>query len=449
MLDRLESFLDAANSFIWGPVMLVFLLGVGLYLTIGMRAFAWRRLGTAIAIMWRGRRSDEQGDITPFQALMTATAGAIGTGNIAGVATAIALGGPGAVFWMWITALIGMATNFSEAYLAVRYRERDADGNHTGGPMYYIHNGLGPHWVWLGAAFALFAMIAAFGIGNMVQANSVADAAESSFGIAAWVTGAVLAIFTGAVILGGIRRIGDVAGKLLPFMAAAYIISALAVILPAWQLVPGALLLIVEDAFTGSAAAGGFAGATVWAALRYGIARGVFSNEAGLGSTAIAHAAARTGDPVRQGLVAMLGTFIDTIIVCTMTALVILITGAWTSGQTGASLSALAFNTSLPGVGNYVVSLGLILFAFTTLLAWSYYGERCAVYLFGTRAVKPYRLLWLVVIFIGAIGELELIWSIADLMNGMMAIPNLIALALLSPLIFRAVKGYVKNGRKT
>lgn len=447
MLDRLTSFLDAANSFIWGPVMLVFLLGVGLYLTIGMRAFAWRRLGTAITLMWRGRRSDEQGDITPFQALMTATAGAIGTGNIAGVATAIVLGGPGAVFWMWITALIGMATNFGEAYLAVRYRERDADGNYTGGPMYYIRNGLGPHWAWLGAAFALFAMIAAFGIGNMVQANSVADAAESSFGIAAWVTGAILALFTGAVILGGIRRIGDVAGKLLPFMAMAYIVSALAVILPAWQLVPGALLLIVEDAFTGSAAAGGFAGATVWAALRFGIARGVFSNEAGLGSTAIAHAAARTGDPVRQGMVAMLGTFIDTIIVCTMTALVILITGAWTSGQTGASLSALAFNTSLPGVGSYVVSLGLILFAFTTLLAWSYYGERCAVYLFGTRAVKPYRMLWLVVIFIGAIGELELIWSIADLMNGMMAIPNLIALSLLSPLIFRAVKNYVKNGK--
>lgn len=443
MRELLETWLDTANSFIWGPVMLVLLLGVGLYLTVGMRALPWRRLGTALAEMWRGRRSKEEGDITPFQALMTALSGAIGTGNIAGVATAITLGGPGAIFWMWITALIGMATSFSEAYLAVRFRERDWQGNHMGGPMYYIHNGLGPRWKWLATAFALFAMIAAFGIGNMVQANSVADAVNSSFGVPALVTGIILSVLTGAVILGGIKRIGEVAGKLVPFMAIAYVTGALVVIISAIDQVPAALAMIVNDAFTGTAAAGGFAGASVWAALRFGIARGVFSNEAGLGSTPMAHAAAQTSDPVRQGMVAMLGTFIDTIIVCTMTALVILITGAWTSGETGASLSALAFNTALPGPGDWIVSVGLILFAYSTLLAWSYYGERCAEYLFGSRIIRPYRMLWLVIIIVGAVGQLSLIWLIADLMNGLMAIPNLIALALLSPLVFKAVKPYL------
>ncbi len=428
--------------------MLVMLFGVGLYLTFGLHAMPWRKLGAACKLLWRGRSVDKdiEGDISPFQALMTALSGAIGTGNIAGVATAIYLGGPGAVFWMWITALIGMATNFTEAYLAVRFREQDELGNYVGGPMYYIRNGLGPRWHWLGIVFALFAMFAAFGIGNTVQANSVADAAYTSFGIPAWLTGIVLALLTGAVIIGGIKRIGEVAGKLVPFMAIAYVLGAIGVIITLIDQVPATLALIVNDAFTGTAAAGGFAGASVWAALRFGIARGIFSNEAGLGSTPIAHAAARTNDPFKQGMVAMLGTFIDTIIVCTMTALVILMTGVWTSGETGASLSALAFHTGLPGPGDWIVTLGLILFAFTTLLAWSYYGERCAEFLFGVRVIFAYRLLWIGVIVIGAIGNLTVIWLLADVMNGLMAIPNLLALALLSPLVFRAARERLASG---
>lgn len=447
-MQTFENYLSQISAFIWGVPMLVMLFGVGLYLTFGLHAMPWRKLGKACSILWRGRSVDKdiEGDISPFQALMTALSGAIGTGNIAGVATAIYLGGPGAVFWMWITALIGMATNFTEAYLAVRFREQDELGNYVGGPMYYIRNGLGPRWHWLGIVFALFAMFAAFGIGNTVQANSVADAAYTSFGIPTWLTGIVLALLTGAVIIGGIKRIGEVAGKLVPFMAIAYVLGATGVIISSIDQVPATLALIVNDAFTGTAAAGGFAGASVWAALRFGIARGIFSNEAGLGSTPIAHAAARTNDPFKQGMVAMLGTFIDTIIVCTMTALVILMTGVWTSGETGASLSALAFHTGLPGPGDWIVTLGLILFAFTTLLAWSYYGERCAEFLFGVRVIFAYRLLWIVVIVIGAIGNLTVIWLLADVMNGLMAIPNLIALALLSPLVFRAARERLARG---
>lgn len=445
-METLEKLLGQFSNFIWGVPMLVILLGVGIYLTIGLRAMPWRKLGPACALLWRGRRSDEQGDITPFQALMTALSGAIGTGNIAGVATAITLGGPGAVFWMWMTALIGMATNFTEAYLAIRFREQDAQGNYVGGPMYYIKNGLGPRWQWLATAFALFAMIAAFGIGNMVQANSVADAMASSFEVPKIVTGLVLAVLTATVILGGIRRIGTVAGRLVPFMALAYILGAFAVVMAELDGVPAALGMIVNDAFTGTAAAGGFAGASVWAALRFGIARGIFSNEAGLGSTPMAHAAAQSNNPIRQGMIAMLGTFIDTIIVCTMTALAILLTGAWTSGETGASLSALAFTTGLPGPGGWIVTLGLVLFAFTTLLAWSYYGERCATFLFGMQVITGYRVVWIGTIVIGALAQLNIVWLLADVMNGLMAIPNLIALAALSPLVFRAVRERLARG---
>ena len=422
--------------------MLVLLLGVGIYLTVGLKAMPWRKIGFALAQLWQGRRSEESGDITPFQALMTAMAATIGTGNIAGVATAIALGGPGAVFWMWITALVGMATKYSEALLAVRYREVDELGNHVGGPMYYIKNGLGENWRWLGFFFATFGMIAAFGIGNMVQANSVADAVESSFDLPAWATGLTMAVLVAAVILGGIRRIGEVAEKLVPFMAIAYVLGAAIVILMNLGEVPAALELIVSSAFTGTAATGGFAGAAVWAAIRFGVARGVFSNEAGLGSAPIAHAAARTKDPVRQGSIAMLDAFIDTIIVCTMTALVILLTGAWTTGENGAALSALAFKTGLPGFGNYIVTFGLIIFAFTTVLGWSYYGERCAEFLIGVKVILPYRIFWISAIFLGATGQLSLIWLLADVLNGLMAVPNLIALALLSPVIFKVTKSY-------
>lgn len=444
-MSVLNDFLNAASGFIWGPVMLVLLLGTGIYLTIGLKAMPWRHLGNGFQLLWRGRKSTEEGDITPFQALMTALAATIGTGNIAGVATAIFYGGPGAVFWMWLIALIGMATKYSEAVLAVKYREIDERGKHVGGPMYYIKNGLSKKWHWLGTAFAIFGMFAAFGIGNMVQSNSVADAMNANFDWPTWLTGAVIAIVTASVILGGINRIATVAAKLVPFMAIAYVTGALIIILINIADVPAALSMIVSDAFTGTAATGGFLGATIWAAIRFGVARGIFSNEAGLGSAPIAHAAARTTDPVRQGMIGMLGTFIDTIVVCTMTALVIILTGAWTSGENGAALSTHAFNLALPGVGSYVVTLGLVVFAFTTVLGWSYYGERCAEFLFGIRVILPYRILWLVAIMIGALGKLEIIWLLADVLNGLMAIPNLIALIGLSPVVFQLTRDYFRE----
>jgi len=444
-MSTLSEILNTASGVIWGPIMLVLLLGTGVFLTVGLKAMPWHRLIDGFKLLWRGRTSKEKGDITPFQALMTALAATIGTGNIAGVATAIFLGGPGAVFWMWITALFGMATKYSEAVLAVRYREVDERGRYVGGPMYYIKNGLGSHWQWLGVSFAIFGMIAAFGIGNMVQANSVAHAMDSSFKIPDWVTGAVMATITAVVILGGIHRIANVAAKLVPIMAVAYIAAALWIIFMHLGEVPAALGQIVSDAFTGTAAAGGFTGAAVWAAIRFGVARGIFSNEAGLGSAPIAHAAARTNDPVQQGMVGMLGTFIDTIIICTMTALVIILTGSWTSGETGAALSMLAFNTALPETGGVVVSLGLAVFAFTTVLGWSYYGERCAEFLFGIRVILPYRLLWVAAIMVGALGKLELIWLLADVLNGLMAIPNLIALVVLSPVVFKLTRTYFRN----
>ncbi len=442
-MQAITDALNAVSSFVWGPVMLILLLGTGLYLTLGLRAMPIRRLGYGFRQLFLGRRErrEDAGEITPFQALSTALSATIGTGNIAGVATAIALGGPGAVFWMWITALVGMATKYGEAVLAVKYREVDARGAYVGGPMYYIRNGLGDNWRWLGATFALFAMIAAFGIGNTVQSNSVADVLQSNLSIPAWVTGLVLAVLVLIVILGGVRRIAHVAEKLVPAMAVLYIGAALVVILLNAGQVPGALGMIVTDAFTGTAATGGFAGAAVLAAIRFGVARGIFSNEAGLGSAPIAHAAARTSDPVKQGTVAMLGTFIDTIVVCTMTALVIIMTGAWTSGETGAALTAMSFAEGVAG-GNWVVTFGMAIFAFTTIIAWSYYGERCAEFLFGVKIITPYRWAWVVLLFIGAVGNLGIIWIIADILNALMAIPNLIALLALSSTIFAVTRRY-------
>ena len=443
-MEQLESTLNEISSLVWGPVMLAMLLGIGIYLTLGLRFFTFRRVLSAMLMLWRGRKSDKEGDITPFQALMTALSATIGTGNIAGVATAIALGGPGAVFWMWLTALFGMATKYAEAVLAVEYRETDDQGQHVGGPMYYIKNGLQGKWHWLATAFAFFGAFAAFGIGNMVQANSVADAVETLFHVPDMYTAIVLTLLSAVVILGGINRIAEVAASLVPIMAISYITCALWVIISQYQQVPQALALIIQGAFTETAAVGGFAGAAVWAAVRFGVARGIFSNEAGLGSAPIAHAAAKTNNPVQQGMIAMLGTFIDTILVCTMTALVIILSGAWSSGENGAALSTLAFETSLPGIGSYVVVLGLVVFAFTTILGWSYYGERCAEYLFGTKVIWPYRILWLCAIPVGALSKLTLVWLFADILNGMMAIPNLIALVVLSPVIFTMTASYLR-----
>jgi AGCS family alanine or glycine:cation symporter len=339
-----------------------------------------------------------------------------------------------------------MATKYAEAVLAVKYRETDELGNFVGGPMYYIKNGLSSSWYWLAPAFALFGAIAAFGIGNGVQANGVAQVLDSNFGVNTSVTGVVLMVLTAAVILGGITRIGAVAGKLVPFMAVSYIIAGLLVLLINIGAIGDAISLVFTHAFTPSAAEGGFAGAAVWAAIRFGVARGVFSNEAGLGSAPIAHAAASTAGPVNQGLVAMLGTFIDTIIVCSITGLAIIASGAWTSGESGAALTSLAFETSLPGIGGSLIAVALSIFAFTTILGWSFYGEKCVGFFFGARALMPYRFLWIVAIYLGATADLGFIWLLADTLNAMMAIPNLIALALLSPVVFKLTREFFASG---
>jgi AGCS family alanine or glycine:cation symporter len=426
--------------------MLVLLLGTGLYLSLGLHFMTIRRIPTALRLLLQGRQGRGEGDISPFSALMTSLSATIGTGNIAGVATAVALGGPGALFWMWITALVGMATKFAEAVCAVHFREQDELGNYSGGPMYYIRNGLHRRWHWLGFAFALFGGMAGFGLANTVQSNSVSQVLSDAFAVPPLATGIILMVLVGAVILGGIRRIATVASFLVPIMAFTYVLMSLVVILVHAEAIPGAVVTIVDAAFTGSAAAGGFAGATVWAALRFGVARGIFSNEAGLGSAPIAHAAARTDQPVQQGMVAMLGTFIDTLVICTMTGLVIVIMDVLPSGISGASLTSMAFSQAFPG-GEYVVTLGLCLFAFTTMIGWSFYGERCVVFLFGARAILPFRILWVAAIPMGTLVELNLVWLVADTLNAFMAIPNLIALILLAPLVFRLTREYFDNPR--
>ena len=432
------------NSWAWGPLMLALLLGTGIYLSLGMRFMTVRKIPAAFRLLFKGTAGHGAGDISPFSALMTSLSATIGTGNIAGVATALALGGPGALFWMWITAFVGMATKYAEAVCAVRFREQDEQGNYSGGPMYYIRNGLGKKWHWLGFAFALFGSLAGFGIANTVQSNSVSQVLHDSFSVPPLATGLVLMVMVGAVILGGIKRISSVASWLVPFMAISYILVAAVAIGTHISEVPRAISIIIDSAFNGSAAAGGFAGATIWAALRFGVARGIFSNEAGLGSAPIAHAAARTDQPVEQGMIAMLGTFIDTLIVCTMTGLVIVIMDVIPTGVSGASLTSMAFAEAFPG-GDLIVTVGLCLFAFTTMIGWSFYGERCVVYLFGTKAIMPFRIAWVIAIPVGTVIELDMVWLIADTLNAFMAIPNLIALLLLSPLVFKISKDYFSN----
>lgn len=448
-MQAITELLSSINTIVWGPGMLVLILGVGLFLQIGLKLMPILNIGTSFKLMWQGRSVDaageKSGEIPPYQALMTALSATVGTGNIAGVATAIFLGGPGALFWMWCTALVGMATKFAEAVLAVNYREVDENGSYVGGPMYYIKNGLGKRWAWMGTLFAIFGAIAGFGIGNSVQSNSVASVLHANFGLPLWITGLTLMLLTGAVLLGGLKRIGAVAGTLVPVMAIAYLLAALVVLAINAEAIPSAIALICQQAFTATAAEGGFAGAAVWAAIRFGVARGIFSNEAGLGSAAIAHAAAQTNSPVRQGLIAMLGTFVDTIIICSITGLVIVTSGLWTSGESGAALTSAAFAAALPGVGNYLVAISLAVFAFTTILGWSVYGERCAEFLFGVRVVKPFRVLWILAIPVGAVVELDVVWLLADTLNALMAVPNLVALAILSPVVFRLSREYFKN----
>ena len=443
-METLMNINSAVNNIVWGPPILVLIVGVGLYLSVKTGFFSITKLGYTLKNTLLKMFSKEQkgeGEVTAFQAVATALAATVGTGNVAGVATAIALGGPGAIFWMWLAAILGMTTKFAEVVLAVNFREKTEDGRYVGGPMYYIEKGLGKSWKWLAVLFAFFGALASFGIGNMTQANSVALAVEGSFKIPPLATGIVLAVLTGLVIVGGIKRIGAITEKLVPFMAAIYIAGGLFILLSNVGAIPGAFAIIFKEAFTGTAAVGGFAGATMARAIRYGIARGVFTNEAGLGSAPIAHAAATTDHPVRQGLWGIFEVFADTIVICSITALAIITTGAWESGESGAVLTTLAFNTAIPG-GGIIVTIGLVLFAYSTILGWAYYGERCLEYLAGTKPILAYRLIWVVFIVIGAVGGLEFIWSLADTLNGLMAIPNLIGVLFLSGTVFKLTKEF-------
>ena len=443
-MNYIYQLIEQVNNLVWGTPMLVVILGTGLFLTVALKAMPILNIGRGFREMWHGRSLGDAstGHISPFAALMTTLAATVGTGNIAGVATAIALGGPGALFWMWCTALVGMATKYCEVFLAVYFREKTAHGHFVGGPMYAIKNGLGPHWAWLGIAFALFGGLASFGIGNMVQVNSMAHALETTFAVPLWVTGLAAMLFTGLVILGGIRRIGQVAAALVPFMCLAYVVAALVVLIVNVDAIPGAFALIFEHAFSPIAATGGFAGAAVMAAIRYGVARGIFSNEAGLGTAGIAQAAGTTDNAVRSGLIGMLGTFIDTIIVCSMTGLAIVCSGVWTSGESGAALSAAAFESAMPGFGGAILTLALVTFAYTTILGWSYYGEKCWEFLVGARAIWPFRVIWVLAVPIGALTQLEFTWLVADTLNGLMAIPNLISLLVLSPVVVGLTREY-------
>lgn len=438
---RMHSILQTISNLVWGLPLIILLVGTGIFLTFRLRWLQIRKLGYALYLGFIKRKEiGAKGDISHFQALMTALAATVGIGNIAGVATAISLGGPGALFWMWITGLFGMATKYSEAVLAVKYRTVDKNGRQCGGPMYYIEKGLGIKW--LAVLFAIFTSISAFGIGDMVQANTVASSVNNTWGIPLWVTGIVLTIATGLVLVGGIKGIARVTSVLVPFMIIFYIVASIAIILIFINKVPSAILLILKKAFTPASAVGGFCGAGVMQAIRMGVARGIFSNESGLGSSPIAAAAAQTKGPVTQALVSMTQTFIDTVIVCMLTGLVIIITGAWETGKNAAELSLEAFSRGLPGnLGVFVVQIGIILFAYSTLIGWSYYGEKAMEYLFSERIILPYRIVFCIFVYLGCVTKLEQVWNFADIMNGLMALPNLVALIVLSGVVVSETKG--------
>lgn len=457
-MDSFNTFLADVGSVVWGPFVLIpLLLGTGLFLTVRLRLLQMRKLGPALRLGIL-RRHDEgsEGDISQYQALTTALAATVGVGNIVGVATAIAAGGPGALFWMWMTALVGMASKYSEAFLGVRYRVTDARGEQSGGPQYYLHRGFREMfgatggkvgWV-LSIVFAVFAVLASFGIGNMTQGNAVATQLENSFGVPFVVTGIVMFVLTGAVLLGGIKSIGRVTAGFVPLMIVLYILGGMVVLVVNAEAIPGAFGQIFSEAFSGRSAAGGLLGSAVLYAIQMGVARGIFSNESGMGSAAIAAAAAKTSHPTRQGLVSMTQTFIDTIIVVTFTGLVLVTSGAWEQGRDSAgTMTADAFAAAMP-YGDKLVAVSIAFFAFSTILGWSYYGERCAERLAGRHAVVPYRLIFTCVVFIGAVTELEVVWNFADVMNGLMAIPNLIGLLVLSGLIARETRHYLDNDPK-
>ena len=447
-METITTFFNWLNGIVWGVPMIVLILGTGFYLQVRLGFMPLFKIIYGFRMIWKSRTpgAAAEGEITPYAALMTALSATIGTGNIAGVATAIAVGGPGALFWMWMTAFVGMATKYAEVVVAVKYREVDDRGEHAGGPMFAIKNGLGRHWHWLGTAFAIFGGFAGFGIGNMVQANGIASAMENAFGVNTWITGGILTVLTGLVVLGGIKRIGAVAEKVVPAMAIFYMICVIVVLAMFADRIPAALATIFSDAFTGTAATGGFLGSTIILAIQRGVARGIFSNEAGLGTAGIAQAAGSTSNPVFSGVIGMMGTFIDTIIVCTLTGLAIMVTGVWTSGETGAVLTSTAFEAAMPGIGSYLLAISLALFAFTTILGWAYYSEKCWEFLVGTISEKPFRILWTVAVFFGATLSLDFAWLVADTLNALMAIPNLISLVLLSPIVVKLTRDYFAPG---
>lgn len=438
-MEKLMAFNDWLNGIVWGPAMITLLVGTGIYLTfangfIQVVKFPYIFRNTMGKMFDKGQRGE--GDITPFQAAMTALSAIVGTGNIAGVATAITLGGPGAIFWMWVSAFFGMSTKFTEITLAVHYREKKADGSWAGGPMYYLSKGL--HSKFLAVAFAFATLFAALGMASLVDSNTVALTVEHTFGIAPWITGIILMGATGAVVIGGIKRIGKVCEKIGPFMAAFYIIGALIIILMNIDKVPAAFSLILTSAFNPSALGGGFAGATILRAMKFGVARGIFSNEAGLGSTPMTHSSAQTDHPVRQGMWGVTEVFMDTIVICTITALVILLTGVWDCGESGGALAIVAFDKGLPGMGKYIVVGGVVLFAYSSLISWIFYGEKSLEFLVGgPQFTLYYKIIWVAFIMVGCLGGLEFIWSLADTLNGFMAIPNLIGLIFLSRTVLK------------
>ena len=450
-MEQVEKFIHWLNdNIVWGPVMLVLLVGTGIWLTLILRGLQFGMLFYALKQAFRPHPkkddgSDHEGDVSHFGALMTALSATIGTGNIAGVATAVVTGGPGAVFWMWITAIFGMATKYGEGVLAVKYRVTNSKGEMSGGPMYYIENGLGKKWKWLAFLFAFFGVMASFGIGSTVQANSVAQAVHSSFGIDTWITGVVLTLITAFVVLGGIQSISRVSSVVVPFMAVLYIVGGLVVVAMHFDLLLPALKVIMHDAFTGQAVAGGVVGTVI----RYGVARGVFSNEAGMGSAPIAAAAAKTDHPVRQALVSMTGTFLDTIIVCSITGIVLVMSILASNGGAfavpdleGAALTTATFDAMLSGYGGWVVTIGLIFFAYSTTLGWCYYGEKCATYVFGDKSVPMYRVIYVATVMLGTVLSMDMVWAAADTFNGLMAVPNLIALLLLSKVIVQETRDF-------
>ena len=450
-MEQVEKFIHWLNdNIVWGPVMLVLLVGTGIWLTLILRGLQFGMLFYALKQAFRPHPkkddgSDHEGDVSHFGALMTALSATIGTGNIAGVATAVVTGGPGAVFWMWITAIFGMATKYGEGVLAVKYRVTNSKGEMSGGPMYYIENGLGKKWKWLAFLFAFFGVMASFGIGSTVQANSVAQAVHSSFGIDTWIIGVVLTLITAFVVLGGIQSISRVSSVVVPFMAVLYIVGGLVVVAMHFDLLLPALKVIMHDAFSGQAVAGGVVGTVI----RYGVARGVFSNEAGMGSAPIAAAAAKTDHPVRQALVSMTGTFLDTIIVCSITGIVLVMGILQSNGGEfavpdleGAALTTATFDAMLSGYGGWVVTIGLIFFAYSTTLGWCYYGEKCVTYVFGDKSVPMYRVIYVATVMLGTVLSMDMVWAAADTFNGLMAVPNLIALLLLSKVIVQETRDF-------